>query len=168
MGGGLSNGGGGSITVTKSNIYSNTATKSGGGIDNTGSAKISGCTVSKNYASSGGGIAGGYISISDSTISENTAINNGGGISGGNINIYGATRITNNQALNGYGGGVFCSSVGLYGTSIAVISNKAHLPATLLKKDPWYRQYGLYFSLYLPNTYNGFNPITQVTGNTQI
>jgi hypothetical protein len=79
-GGGIYNQIGGTLSVTNSTLFGNSATF-GGGIENkfSGTLSVSNSTLSGNSASGGGGIANqsGTLSVSNSTISGNSS---GGGI----------------------------------------------------------------------------------------
>jgi hypothetical protein len=168
-GGGIYNGG--TAAVSSSTISMNSADY-GGGIYNQGTLTVSGNTISKNSGKYGGGIySGGTATVSDSIISGNSALTGGGIYDGypGNLFIDGTAQITNNQANKGYGDGIYTDSgsVTLDGTKIAVKSNKAHLPYPLPTWTPWYDQYDVYMTA-TPTTTGGFDPATQVTGNTHI
>jgi hypothetical protein len=113
FGGGIFNNGG-TITITKTTIYSNTAYGNGGGICNYGPLTITGSTISNNsttaYNHTGGGIHNynGTLTIIDSIVSGNSTNHTGGGIYncyGGTITITGST-ISNNSACY-YGGGIY-------------------------------------------------------------
>jgi CSLREA domain-containing protein len=91
-GGGISNEGDGTVTVTDSTISDNTACNGGGmANDGEGSLKVTGSTISGNTADGdGGGIdtqtcdgAVMAVTVTDSTISDNTARFDGGGIGNG-------------------------------------------------------------------------------------
>ena len=134
---------------------------------------LSGLNVQNGKASNGGGIFNmGKLTLVDSTLSGNSATNSGGGIyngNGGNLFIGGTSQIVNNQAITGYGGGISSiGSVTLDGTKVVVKNNKAYLPDTLPPGTLWYQQYGVYMTSGAPTTLHGFNPTTQVTGNTKI
>ena len=93
---------------------------------------------------------------------------NGGGIaSDGSLIVGGTSQIINNQATTGYGGGIYSVGVPitLDGTGVAVKSNTAHQPAS---QTSWYEGWGVYLTTGTPILKNGFNPTTQVTGNTHI
>ena len=167
---------GAKLTVSSSTISGNTAGHDGGGLFNTGTATVTNSEISRNTAGHDGGGFHNYdtgtATISSSTISGNTAGNGGGGVLNygtGTLFVSGTSQIINNQATTGYGGGIYSTdgSVSFDGTKVAVKSNKAHQPLTLPAGTPWYRQYGAYLACALTTT-NGFNPATQVTGNTHI
>lgn len=188
-GGGIFNGGyysggtfiPGTLTVKEASTISHNSAEWGGGICNTGTTTIIGSTVSENNASDvGGGIFNrgeysgstfipGTLKVVDSTISGNRAYNSGGGIlNAGKLSIGGKSQIINNQATNGYGGGIYSStkSVTFDGTRVSVKSNKAHLPSPSELK--WYKGWGIYSTAGAPTITNGFNPAKQVAGNTVV
>ena len=90
----------------------------GGGIDNGGSSvSITDSTISGNTAAAAGGIyTGGSLSITDSTVSGNTANGNAGGIynDGGSLSIT-ASTVSGNTA-NGSAGGVYNVVYNAYGS----------------------------------------------------
>jgi predicted outer membrane repeat protein len=116
-GGGIYNTG--TLTLTYTTFYSNTATNSGGGIYNTGTLTITNSTIYSNTAGTmGGGIASeGTLNISNSTVYSNTATNIGGGGIGssGMLNITSST-VRNNSALNN-GGGILSNGAGTISNS---------------------------------------------------
>lgn len=88
-GGGIQNTAGSKLTLVSSTISGNAATGTttssgeGGGIrDFSGSVTLTNSTISANTASSGGGIYtnDGSVTLTNSTVSANTATNTGGGI----------------------------------------------------------------------------------------
>jgi hypothetical protein len=121
---GVSGGGGiynlGLITLTNTNVDTNTASSngsssaSGGGLLNVGTAILTNVAVSNNTAfSSGGGIAnnpGASLTVNNSTISGNTAnigtfaISSGGGIVNFGSMVVGNTTISGNQTTGSPGG----------------------------------------------------------------
>ena len=174
-GGGIDNDG--TATVSSSIISGNSVSYGGGGgIDNSGNADkltVSSSIISGNWASYGGGIDNsGTATVSRSIISGNSAYSDGGGIYNScKLFVSGTSQITNNQAATGYGGGIYSagtSSVSFDGIKVAIKSNKSHLPNTLPSGTPWYQGWGVYLTTGAPTTKNGFNPTTQVTGNTKI
>ena len=77
-GAGLSNNGGGTITMLNSTISGNTATNNGGGIFARSSVTITNSTIAFNSASSGGGIdksGGGSVSLKNTILASNTGGN---------------------------------------------------------------------------------------------
>ncbi|PHM08364.1 DUF4347 domain-containing protein [Nostoc sp. 'Peltigera malacea cyanobiont' DB3992] len=145
------------LSLTNSNISDNTATSSGGGINNKGTLKLTNTNVSGNTAtSSGGGIANqGILSLTKSNISDNTATSSGGGIYskgilnltksnvsgntttsiGGGIYSEGDLKLTNstvsnNTANNGagiYNGGDFINSIGTASLTNSTVSGNKAL-----------------------------------------
>ena len=109
-GGGIYNGG--TLTVSNSTLSGNTAYDSpGGGISSFGTLTVSNSTLFDNhaYSSSGGGgiyIYSGMVTVSNSTLSGNSAP------SGGGITNYGTLTVSNstlfgNSAYFIYGGGIY-------------------------------------------------------------
>lgn len=134
VGGGINNIG--SVTISNSSIIRNTATV-GGGIANSGILSISNSTISYNTAKYGGGIAdvftvfstgssAGKATLTNVTISGNTASDSGGGIQSAGGGEWPATldlmncTISNNSASNG--GGLF-SAVGTVALKNSIIAN---------------------------------------------
>ena len=116
----------------------------GGGIRNSGTLTLTGCTISGNTAAwNGGGIynvAGKSLTVTNCTISDNSAKSrSGGGIfndAGGNVTVSSST-ITDNTAgagttgaEPGLGAGVYNSSTGTLTVSSSTLSNN------LAKGDP--------------------------------
>jgi predicted outer membrane repeat protein len=104
---------GGTLTVTDSTLTGNYGGMAGGGIFNGvgGTASISGCTLSSNSASSGGGIANaifgsGAMTVSGCTLAGNSA-SEGGGIANGSFMTVRDSTLTGNSASEG--GGIFNS-----------------------------------------------------------
>ena len=164
--------GDGTLTMTDCTISGNTAGDHAGGIFNEGTSKatITNSRIIDNIAVHGGGISnvvGGDLRITDSTISGNKAGWGGGffNYDQGKLFIGGATQVVNNQATTGEGGGIYTgnSLVTLDGTGVAIKLNKAHQPVS---QSSWYVGWGVYYVA--PTTTGGFNPATQVTGNTKI
>jgi len=125
-GGGLANGG--QMIIGTSHITDNVSEFCGGGIDNFGtsgsSLEIVQVTISGNHAPTGGGIGNrGMLSLSDSTISENTA-DDGAGIANFNSGSFAvtATTFSDNVAENA-GGGIFNSSPGSANITASTFSN---------------------------------------------
>jgi CSLREA domain-containing protein len=127
----------GPLNITNSTITGNIAPVGPGGIlfNSSASANITNTTISGNIAEIGGGlqVANGTMTISNSTISDNTATGGGdaagdaGGIlvASATVNILNST-ISGNTGNGGKGGGMlldFQSVVNLTGTTIS--NNKA-------------------------------------------
>jgi hypothetical protein len=124
---------GGTVTLNDSTVRDNSA-QYGGGIYNAfgsefslNNSRITGNTAegASSTGAFGGGIYNrGTLTLSDSTISDNTTPGAGGGVSaaGGSETTLTDSKITNNTAVVG-GGGIYLSSVNssapldLYGTS---------------------------------------------------
>jgi CSLREA domain-containing protein len=106
------------ITITNGNVTTN----NGGGILNFGTLTISDSTISANSARFGGGIANGQgiLTITDSTISGNTAMFRGGGVRNADgLSVIEHSTITKNTAPS-EGSGI--SSFGNTNTSTEVLS----------------------------------------------
>ena len=131
---------GGTFTMSDSAVISgNTATRSGGGVFVSGSGNfiMEGGTIggtggeSHNSAENGGGvyIHNGAFTMSDGSISGNTATDNGGGVyvGDGTFTMSGGAVISKNFATSssGSGGGVYVSSTGSFtlGPSSAAASS---------------------------------------------
>ncbi|MEH2062181.1 MAG: DUF4347 domain-containing protein, partial [Nostoc sp.] len=128
-----------SVIVSNSTISGNTANTSGGGIYGTSSATVSDSTISGNIVNtSGGGIYTSNATITNSTLSGNTA-SNGGGIYGTSSATVSDSTVSGNIA-NTSGGGIYSSNAtitnstvsgntantnggGIYGSSSATVSN---------------------------------------------
>jgi hypothetical protein len=120
-GGGIFNGG--AATLSNSTLSGNVASTYGGGVyssGRSGTLNMSGCTLFGNSSTfnSGGGIyiSAGKATISNCTLSDNSAANYGGGISislfgglGATLTITGST-LTGNSARDG--GGIYIGSGG--------------------------------------------------------
>ena len=102
-GGGVYNDGSGTLTLTGSTVSGNMAYL-GGGIVNFGRLALTDSIVSSNMADSGGGINNQNLTttLTNSTVSGNTANNNGGGID----NSSAATLTLNNSTVSGNTGQV--------------------------------------------------------------
>ena len=132
-GGSSANGGGvynsGALTVTNSTIKNNTAYYGGGIYNNGTQMTVSNCTISGNSATNniGGGIYGGGT-ISNCVVSGNTASNVGGGIYAVYTMTVLGTTVSGNTA-NGSGGGGIYSSINsgtLTVTNSTICANTAH------------------------------------------
>lgn len=174
VGGGIS--AGGSTKVIHSTISNNAVTRNGGGFSTweNGEMEIMNCTITQNIAGEdGGGIFSmARMKVEDGSISGNRAGINGGGIANFHkLVLAGKCQVSNNQATKGLGGGVYSStiSVEFNGMNVGVKNNKAHLPLIFLPPGPtWYSGWGVNVLSGAPDTIGGFNPATQVTGNTHI
>ena len=108
----------GTLTLRDVTITGGMAT-AGGGLRNSGSLSITSSTVSQNSAGNGGAIAssGGSVELVNATITTNTATNGAGlDISGGSVSLLHVT-ITANAASNSAGG------LRLTGSATAGITN---------------------------------------------
>ena len=133
QGGGIYNGALGTATVTDSIISGNGSkshTPSGGGLETYGAMTMSNCTISGNTAYKGGGIAvvGGHLTLTNSTISGNDGTGSGGGIWSYSALTMSGCSVESNYAYF-RGGGLYNS--GLDGpttlTDCTVINNTAGL-----------------------------------------
>ncbi len=115
----------------------------GGGIYNKGTLDLTGILLTDNSATNGGGICNwdGTVHLNDVSITGNAAANGGGLFS------------TNSQ-------------VTFDGTQVFVTSNQASSPSP--SELSWYQGWGVYINSGLPTITGGFNPTTQVTGNTLV
>ncbi len=128
-GGGIFNDNTGTVNVTDSTIYNNSATDDGGGIYNysSGTVNVTDSTISGNSATYGGGIDNnsyGTVNVTDSTISGNSATTGGGGgifnDSSGTVNVTDST-ISGNSATDG--GGIFNDSYGTVNMAGSILDN---------------------------------------------
>jgi hypothetical protein len=108
-----SSGGGGILNSGTLNLNNCSVSKnSGSGIDNqaSGTATLSGCIVSGNFANSGGGILNyGKLSLTGSSLSQNTATGfNGGGIYNSGMLTINTSTLSSNKS-NNLGGGIYSS-----------------------------------------------------------
>jgi hypothetical protein len=95
----------------------------GGGIANDGTLTLTNCTISANSALFGGGIANerGTLTVSNSTLSGNSAGSGGGGISsndgGATLTVTGSSLVANTVGVPGnYGGGAIYNGFRATGT----------------------------------------------------
>lgn len=134
FGGGLSNTGtDGRLEIQRSQIISNSAMSSGGGVDNFfGTVVINDTTIAENFAGDGGGgvinQGGGFavLTITNSTISHNTAASNSGGGGGGvfaglNLSMGNCTVVGN--VTNGGGGGITVASATAGLSNLTIVNN---------------------------------------------
>ncbi len=110
-GGAIFNGSGSTMLVSNSTLSSNSAAWDGGGIYNYGSLTVSDSAFSGNSALSGGGIGSAYsvssLTVSDSTFYGNTATAYGGGIACGGQSTVSDSTLSGNSAGWGGGSGIF-------------------------------------------------------------
>ena len=123
-----SNGGGaiysnGTLNVYNSTLSSNTATN-GGGIFNSSTVNVSNSDISGNTAGGGGGIwnQGNNLTVSNSTLSGNSATSGGGALRnfGGTITITNSTLSGNSGSS---GGGIFNNSTSTLNIANTIIAN---------------------------------------------
>ena len=121
LGGGLINDAAGSATLTRDTIEANRASKSGGGLSNSGTLAINDTTIDNNIAiGQGGGLSnegGSQLTVFDSTISNNSATAQGGGVQNfGSARFFHTTiagNLADDSGPNGNDGG------GLYNAAAA-------------------------------------------------
>ncbi|MEO6690614.1 MAG: choice-of-anchor Q domain-containing protein [Dokdonella sp.] len=100
------------VALTNSSVDENFAGAAGGGIDVAGaqgSVTATGSTISRNASGgsgNGGGINAGTVSLTNSTVSGNTAAGNGGGIYAQNATLVYCTIAENTLAGVGLGAGI--------------------------------------------------------------
>jgi hypothetical protein len=111
-GGGICNNG--VLTVSNCAFLSNSAVGLGGGILTLGATTVSNSTLSGNSASDGGGFFNGNgLTVSNCTLCGNSATNNGGGISNISVASVSNSTLSGNSATSG--GGIFNFGGGLRG-----------------------------------------------------
>jgi hypothetical protein len=113
-GGGIQNGGGGILSLVRSEVFDNgvleitqegqasAAPQRGGGIQNSGILYVDKSTIAGNAAGRGGGIfqgIGGILIMRDSTVSDNTGTIDTGGIINGGIAFFNNVTIAFNEGL---------------------------------------------------------------------
>ncbi|MCE9560458.1 MAG: right-handed parallel beta-helix repeat-containing protein, partial [Planctomycetes bacterium] len=98
------------LTITKGNTVVTTGSSQhdGGGILNLGTLSLTNCTITDNTASQGGGVFNsGTLTLSNSTVTGNLADVAGGGVfNKGTLTLSNST-ISGNSASNNFGGGVY-------------------------------------------------------------
>ncbi len=105
-GGILNQGGSSSLTVTNSTFTGNSADFTGGGLNSGGTLTISNSTVANNsgpYAAGGIENFSGTLTITNSTITNNSTSSVGGGRGGGGIWTNSTTSLTNSTVVNNSG-----------------------------------------------------------------
>jgi len=111
IGGGIHNAGNGATAIIQdTQIASNIAVTSGGGIANSGDLTLLNSTLTQNHARSGGGIehSGFSMKLTNDTISSNSASDNGGGIyNRGDTIILNSTFNGNTASGPDTGGNIF-------------------------------------------------------------
>jgi predicted outer membrane repeat protein len=117
VGGGIQNESSGRLSVYGASVIKGNTAYAGGGIDNLGTASVSGgSSILANDATwRGGGIINeGYVTISNSDLNGNTAGSNGGGIANflGRLDIEASVVEYNTTVHGGDGGGLYNYSGG--------------------------------------------------------
>jgi hypothetical protein len=126
FGGGIINAG--TLTLTNSNVSTNSTSYLGGGIyNNYGTLTLNNSTVSKNTTYSyGGGIynSSGTVTLTDSTVSANSSSFDGGGI----LNNHGSLTLTNSTISGNsgpYGAGIFNINQGALTITSSTVSGNS-------------------------------------------
>lgn len=113
---------GATLTVRRSTITANSSLQPGGGIFSNQTLTISDCTISGNTAGGGGGgVNTGAANISGCAITGNTAVSGGGISTSGTVTISNCT-ISGNTATTGSGGGGVYASNGVLTMSNTTIT----------------------------------------------
>ncbi|KAK3239750.1 hypothetical protein CYMTET_50349 [Cymbomonas tetramitiformis] len=114
-GGGIFGENGAHIEVAGSFVMGNAAAEGGGGVSGSNVTIRGASRVASNSAEQGGGVlgasAGGHIVVNNSTLTGNSASKAGGGAYGAWIHVANQSKVVNNTALGGSGGGVYLLSV---------------------------------------------------------
>lgn len=95
----------------------------GGGISNSGTVRVSNCTLSDNRANGGGGISnysGGTMTVSNCTLSGNSAEQGGGIYNGGTMTVSNSTLSGNSASV--YGNGIY--NGGTMTVSNSIVANQ--------------------------------------------
>ena len=106
FGGGIANEATGNLTISYSSFANNTALNYGGGIDNLHSLSLKSDTFSGNSAFIGAAVdnfAGANLTVTESTLSSNTASLSGGGIDNSGTLALSDSSLVNNTATTGGG-----------------------------------------------------------------
>jgi hypothetical protein len=118
----------------------------GGGIQNNGTATLTDCTISGNTAYSGGGISNydATATLTDCTVSDNhaTGVGGGGGVndSGGAVTLTDCT-LSDNTTTTGSGGGISVSIRGGSNTESATLINSTVSGNTAARGGGIYNHY---------------------------
>lgn len=114
------------VTLSDLKVQNGLTTGNGGGILNSGTLMLSRCNITGNTAGEGGGIYNAIpgislLTISNSTISGNTATDCGGGVfNWGDVAVSGSSsKITGNTASNAGGGIYSWGNVTLSGSTVS-------------------------------------------------
>jgi len=138
-GAGILNGDNCHLTLINSTLRGNTSAGSGGGISNAGGwLTLTNCTLTDNHAGSGGGILnGGDLTVLGCALSGNRADTDGGAIS---IEVFAPTNISGSQISNnisgGVGGGILNAGGSLWMTNTTVAGNSAAQSGGGIYSDP--------------------------------
>jgi hypothetical protein len=112
MGGGLFNGGLGTLTLTDCTLAANSAFN-GGGLDNGHTATLTDCTLAANSAANSGG---GLINVGTATLTECTVSGNSAASVGGGLGNIGTATLTDTIVAGNTGGGASDVSGSVSGT----------------------------------------------------
>ena len=117
------------VTATMNSLaITNGSNFSGGGIRNDGTLTITNSTLSDNSATSGGGgifnTGGGTLTITNSTLSSNSAASGGGGIHNQGMLTVTNSTLSGNSAASSFGGGIY-NNGGTLNFANAIIANSA-------------------------------------------
>jgi hypothetical protein len=130
-GGGIYNTTSGNATVTNSSLLGNDAPFEGGGIYNEGGLTVTDSTLSENSAwnsnGNGGGIDNWYgtLTVTNSTLSGNSALNDGGGIYNYHANITMRNSTLSGNSAHG-GGGIYSEQSVVAVTNNTLTGNSAY------------------------------------------
>jgi hypothetical protein len=108
-GGGITNRLGGTVTLSGGTVEGNTATNEGGGIYNVGMLTLTNSTLSRNTAELGGGVLNGdsgSLTLTETVVSGNTGTYRGGGVSNNGEATLTNNVVSSNSALDWDGGGI--------------------------------------------------------------
>ncbi|MBO7726261.1 MAG: hypothetical protein J6S40_07295 [Thermoguttaceae bacterium] len=127
-GGGIYNGGG-TLTLSNTTVFDNSAGDQGGGIYNSGTLTVASCDIFQNGANSGGGLYhySGTATLTNSLLRENNSKYNGGGIyvGGGTMRLTNVTVAANDAGEFYAGGGIYSSAKNVLLQNSLVIQNVA-------------------------------------------
>jgi hypothetical protein len=131
VGGGAIRSVGANLTISGSTINGNSAL-SGGGVDIVGgplraTVTIRNSTISGNSATTGGGIFHQFtqLTVTDSTIHENSATADGGGIGGANSTLMVTKSLIHGNSAIGDGGGILSGSENMVTISRTTVSGNS-------------------------------------------
>ena len=127
-GGGIYNGGG-TLTLSNTTVFDNSAGDQGGGIYNSGTLTVVSCDIFRNGANSGGGLYhySETVTLTNSLLRENNSRYNGGGVyaGAGTMSLTNVTVAGNNAGEFYAGGGIYSSAKNVLLQNSLVIQNVA-------------------------------------------